>query len=772
MYIKFLKHGMGAPEKAASYLISDIDHLGYKRAGVETLRGDAKTFVAIASSLTFKHRYTSGVIAWSKEDAPTDKQISETLDAFERHAFAGLDPTRYHMNAVLHVSDDGSKHVHILIPKVDLATGKSLNVAPPGHENYFDKLRDYLNEKHQWSKPDQIAILNAAAPLPDDLKDQSLSDLHAPLPNHIHAQRAAAKKLNFSGMKKGDQRELLYQSVKVLVDAGFVRDRKDVVHFLGDYGVIKQRKDYISITIEGEKTAIRLTGEFFKDGFIYSAFRESSERAAADQRSSSLHGVNRERCEKLGISLQKAADARADFHARRYAVTASRTEQPSGTGLQHPAHSLTGSDRSSSQALSGVKDPSFRGAGLGYGGAENQPEPTKTAKGELQHSATVGGTAKNELDPSRTDGGVEGQTASKLSFISVMSSLDGSHDHTFIGEVNERIRSTTITATRLAAEPTEAVRRGRDAIIDLQQAINRKERPIAGREQSIEGREQSKIPFDLNAEVRAVKSQIRTVIQRATDEIQREHKSNFTAAVECYFNGEKPSINGRYKDRKHDYTLSEGTFGSEFQTFYTQFKQFERNRSQQARRASGAANGFAQQLADATSKIDLMVMRLRTTDYFKPRSCTDLTEYFGNICYRYRAADRLHEWSKRQNQAVKKGDLTAVVSYIESKYQEVVELMRQKPLDATEIELLQKIVKNDECIVGYMRECGNRLSREDQQKIARVFSTEKVVNEARLSKLQESIEQPAFEPKSDPTPSKPTKENTRTYDSPSPSPFD
>ena len=71
-----------------------------------------------------------------------------------------------------------------------------------------------------------------------------------------------------------------------------------------------------------------------------------------------------------------------------------------------------------------------------------------------------------------------------------------------------------------------------------------------------------------------------------------------------------------------------------------------------------------------------------------------------------------------------------------------------------------------------MRECGNRLSREDQQKIARVFSTEKVVNEARLSKLQESIEQPAFEPKSDPTPSKPTKENTRTYDSPSPSPFD
>lgn len=131
--------------------------------------------------------------------------------------------------------------------------------------------------------------------------------------NHIHAQRAAAKKLNFSGMKKGDQRELLYQSVKVLVDAGFVRDRKDVVHFLGDYGVIKQRKDYISITIEGRKPQFDLQESFSKMDSFTRLSEKVAKRAAADQRSSSLHGVNRERCEKLGISLQKAADARADF---------------------------------------------------------------------------------------------------------------------------------------------------------------------------------------------------------------------------------------------------------------------------------------------------------------------------------------------------------------------------------------------------------------------------------------------------------------------------
>lgn len=779
MYIKFLKHGMGAPAKAASYLISDIDHLGYKRAGVETLRGDAQTFVAIASSLSFKHRYTSGVIAWSKEDAPTDKQINETLDAFEHHAFAGLDPTRYHMNAVLHVSDDGSKHVHVLIPKVDLATGKSLNIAPPGHEKYFDKLRDYLNEKHQWSKPDQIAILNAAAPLPDDLKDQSLSDLHAPLPNHIHAQRAAAKKLNFLGMKKDDQRELLYQSVKVLVDAGLVCDRKDVVHFLGDYGAItKQRKDYISIKLDGEKTTIRLTGDFFKDGFTYTAFRQAGERAAADQRSSSLYGVNADRCEKLLKYLQKAADARADFHARRYAVTASRTEQPSGAGLQHPAHSFTGSDPSSNQSLSGVKDPSFRGAGLGYGGTENQFDPSRTAKGELKHSAAVGRTAKNEPDPSRTGGRVEGQTAASFSFVSIMSGLDGSPDLNFIGEVNERIRTINEAASQPSAEASGAAGRGLDAINQLQLTVSRTKR-------AFDAGEQGEIGLDYNAERRVIKSQTQAAIGRATEGLQQNFQSYFTAAVTSCFDAEKHSIDERINHLqsggKPALTLHQATFSDDFGSFSTDFgslrhgfKQFHRDRSQQAGWATTRANDFSYHLGRTLESIDGLNRRIAITDYFKPRPCTEMTEYFRNYSYKYKGgADRLHEWSESQNKALKERNTPAILSAIQGKYDKVSDLVRQNTLEAYEIELFQRMVANDKRLIEELKSY-THVSREDQNRFKQIFSIEQTANADRLSKLQEqeSVEQPTFEPKSDPTPSKPTKENTRTYDSPSPSPFD
>ena len=48
-----------------------------------------------ADSLQFEHKYTSGVIAWSSEDTPSDEQIRTVLDEFEKTAWAGLGPDRY-----------------------------------------------------------------------------------------------------------------------------------------------------------------------------------------------------------------------------------------------------------------------------------------------------------------------------------------------------------------------------------------------------------------------------------------------------------------------------------------------------------------------------------------------------------------------------------------------------------------------------------------------------------------------------------------------------
>ena len=87
---------------------------------------------ALADTLEFEHRYTSGVIAWAPDDHPTDEQIEAVLDEFEKTAWAGLQPDRYAWAAVLHRERGGGAHVHVLAARCDLETGRSLNIAPPG----------------------------------------------------------------------------------------------------------------------------------------------------------------------------------------------------------------------------------------------------------------------------------------------------------------------------------------------------------------------------------------------------------------------------------------------------------------------------------------------------------------------------------------------------------------------------------------------------------------------------------------------------------------
>ena len=133
MMIKFQEIGSSGSATAA-YLEAEKDHKRRERAHVSVLRGDPQLVGQVADALPFKHRHSSGVIAWAPEDEPTPQQISDVLDSFEQLAWAGLEPDRYAWSAVQHNDTGGGVHVHILTARVDLQTGKSLNIAPPGWE--------------------------------------------------------------------------------------------------------------------------------------------------------------------------------------------------------------------------------------------------------------------------------------------------------------------------------------------------------------------------------------------------------------------------------------------------------------------------------------------------------------------------------------------------------------------------------------------------------------------------------------------------------------
>ncbi|MDQ8943790.1 mobilization protein [Acinetobacter soli] len=298
MHIKFLEHGKGSAAKASAYVLDKLDHMGNVRAGVEVLRGDATTFNAICDSSPHLWKYTSGVIAWSKEDAPTDEQIKEVLDDFEQHAFAGLEQSQYHLFAVLHTDQDGSKHIHVLTPRLDIESGKSLNIAPPGHEKHFDSLRDYFNTKYEWSRPDDFLLMRTTQE-----------------PNHIAKLNAQAKKIllnqNIETLTKNQFCKAFDNYARALLSTQTVKNRTDLIDCisaLDGINSIRPSKNFLAISLKNGKTH-RLKGDFYHEQFEIESYTEHV-RAAAESKPTA---------NELAAALTDADQLRATYRAKREA---------------------------------------------------------------------------------------------------------------------------------------------------------------------------------------------------------------------------------------------------------------------------------------------------------------------------------------------------------------------------------------------------------------------------------------------------------------------
>lgn len=697
MHIKFTKHGKGCPRKAVSYLLAEKDAKGDLRPDIQTLRGDAQTFVAITESLDFDYRYSSAVIAWSKQDNPTDAQIQETLDQFEKHAFADLDPTRYHMNAVLHVAQDGSKHVHVLVPRVDLGTGKSLNIAPPGHEKYFDKLRDYLNEKHCWSKPDDLAILKA------DVQ----------LPHHTHSQRAAAIEINFSGKTKPEKKELLNKIVAQRINAGVIQDRNDVVQTLAEYGIItRNAKDTISVKLHGDKTAVKLEGEFYKDGFNVTAYAENRARAEADQSASRANEVDAKRVNELYNKLQRATESRARFFADKYPTTLADHRQRDTTAQSsfdqqnpRPNRISTEADAQLSRAIESSTD---------FSEASRKPEYS-----ELRATADTATTAENQSN-----------------FVSIMHSVTANSDYNFIGEVNERITAVNQSASQLATETERAT-------ADLYQRAEEVHRALRTAQHSTNSADEPSATsrFDrIFTEVRnaSAKTFAREIAQ-GTGEL--EHRKISAEQDQSRTKADA----GRYT--AHTIAINESTFDS----IIIEYSNRQRNQRKRAKQQVAELRTFSQQLDHTTKNIDLIARQLSNV-VIKPKPSTDLTEYFRNIAYRSPTADRIKIWSERQHEAFEKRNIEQVAYYIETKYQEIGHYQHYaNGLSRDEIDIVNKMIRNDERIIDYMKKSGCHLNYDTRQKLNRTFSLERTSNEYRLNDLdkKENEVKPLFQPKAE-----------------------
>ena len=268
----------------------------------EVLHGNPDQTRDLIDASANKWSYTAGVISFAESDQPSEDAQQEAIELFEALAFAGLEADQYDCLWVRHVHE-GNVELHFCSPRLELATGRALNIAPPGHEAAFSTLRDVLNEAHGWADPME----------PDLARDFKLV--------RESADRAEA-------------RQVIVGALYDQIDAGLITDRASMVAFFEDTGfeVTRQAEKSISVRDPEFLKPFKLEGVLTYENWSTNRHAEIAAEYEADadaNRARRLDGISHDR---LRADLADHVERRADYNEERYgALSVSQQELVRGT---------------------------------------------------------------------------------------------------------------------------------------------------------------------------------------------------------------------------------------------------------------------------------------------------------------------------------------------------------------------------------------------------------------------------------------------------------
>ncbi|WP_111828057.1 MobA family protein [Acinetobacter colistiniresistens] len=347
MLIKMLRHGTGSAARAAAYVLDEKDHMNIVRPHVEVLSGDPHLFAKIADSSPYKHKYTSAVIAFAEEDQPTNIEMKDVLKQFEALAFCGLEPDQYHLTAVLHQELNGSKHIHILVPRLELRSGRSMNIAPPGKfQKHFHTLQDKLNFEYGWADPNDPERSRFTKKGHETYLKSALKKVGKDRENYKQYIENTYLQLLSISLKQQEKKH-----AQVIPSELLVRNRDDFMQFVLTNKlaseVVKIREKQFSLVPPFGKKPIYFQGEIYERQFNIEkcsrTIREriksleqvrtaDRERGNDEQRTvNQISKYTRTPCAQLRDraeqALQGARQARADYNRQRYASATTSEER-------------------------------------------------------------------------------------------------------------------------------------------------------------------------------------------------------------------------------------------------------------------------------------------------------------------------------------------------------------------------------------------------------------------------------------------------------------
>jgi hypothetical protein len=333
MLIKFFRNGKGAGAGPVGYLVAD-KVLAYddnrdlirdadgqsmtvtREPLPEVLRSSPDRTEALIDASRHQWTYRAGVISFAATDAPTEEQQAEVMDHFERLAFAGLDPEQYDVLWVRHTHEDRVE-LHFCTPRLELTSGRSLNIAPPGYQKAFDSLRDVLNQRHGWADPMELERTQQVRDtIETPTRAQGRDELHAWLQDQI--------------------------------SVGLITDRASMLDALTDAGFDIPRAGKAYLTAQDPDTGERwrLKGEIFHEDWQADPAEREAERGAGHD-PAGLRRLDGIPTGELQDRFEQHCDQRAAYNRDRYphlSATEQELVRDADLGDQNMADDLTLAD--------------------------------------------------------------------------------------------------------------------------------------------------------------------------------------------------------------------------------------------------------------------------------------------------------------------------------------------------------------------------------------------------------------------------------------------
>jgi len=311
--IKFFPNGKGAGAGPVGYLVAervlaydgnrdlvrdaDGQSLMVTRDPLpEVLRGNPERTEALIDASRHQWTYRAGVISFAAQDVPSEAQQAEVMDAFEQLAFAGLDGEQYDMLWVRHSHEDRVE-LHFCTPRLELTTGRSLNIAPPGYQDAFDSLRDLMNQRHGWADPMEL-------------------------------ERAQEVRDTIEAPPRAQGRDELHAWILDQISMGLIEDRASMVEALTDAGFDLPRAGKAYLTAQDPETGERwrLKGEIFHEDWQADPAEREIDRGTRHD-TPGLRRLDGIPAGELQDRFDGHCERRAAYHRERYAPLPEREQE-------------------------------------------------------------------------------------------------------------------------------------------------------------------------------------------------------------------------------------------------------------------------------------------------------------------------------------------------------------------------------------------------------------------------------------------------------------